>query len=225
LNLGEGYKKHVLEGLVHPYLFDGCFAKVTWNGRRLITPNLLSTFRFLALFGVAAYVTIVYQAYLTAFWLMLAAVIMDFIDGALARYWGMITKFGAYFDPFVDKVSIIFFPQYGAWEYQGASWENPSILLVTAITLTVVELVLFCIAIIKLLIDLFGLRWYVEKDGSNDDGKTKMVVESIVALLTLLAMKLSLNLDFVAPLYWVAIYYAVKSIIGHLKSIKRRTIH
>jgi len=221
-SLADAYRNKFLKPVVEDFLFDKVFDKIRYNNVRLITPNGISYAR-LIIFFVAAYVGVVFQAYLTAFSLMLASVIMDILDGSLARHWKMVSKLGAYLDPIADKVCIVFWIIYPSFWIQSATLTEPTILSVVAVSVTVAETILFTIAIIKLLIiDNPRSGLVVTKDGSNDYGKTKMVIESVAVLMTLLAMHFTINLDYLAPVFAASLGYAVLSINGHIKSIKKR---
>mgnify|MGYP003294999316 CR=1 FL=1 len=72
---------------------------------RLFTiPNMLTLANLLA--GAAAIIfTLQYHAYETAFWLIIAAAIFDFLDGFAARLTGQYSALGVQLDSLADMVS------------------------------------------------------------------------------------------------------------------------
>jgi CDP-diacylglycerol--serine O-phosphatidyltransferase len=87
---------------------------------RLFTlPNMLTLANLLA--GCAAIIfTLVYHAYETAFWLIIAASVFDFLDGFVARLLGQSSPLGVQLDSLADDVTfglapaIVMFDMYGS---------------------------------------------------------------------------------------------------------------
>lgn len=87
---------------------------------RLFTlPNMLTLANLLA--GCAAIIfTLVYHAYETAFWLIIAASVFDFLDGFVARLLGQTSPLGVQLDSLADDVTfglapaIVMFDMYGS---------------------------------------------------------------------------------------------------------------
>lgn len=69
-----------------------------------ITPNRVTVFR--GLLVVPAMVMLIAGAYWWSWMLLLAAVLLDAVDGALARSRNQKSEFGAFLDPLADKVLI-----------------------------------------------------------------------------------------------------------------------
>ena len=54
-------------------------------------------------FGAGTFYCLIQQKIILAFFLFLVASFLDFVDGAVARYKGIFTKFGAYLDTICDR--------------------------------------------------------------------------------------------------------------------------
>ena len=67
-------------------------------------PNQLTAMR-LAL-SVVLFVLIVWKVYLAAFVVFLVAASTDWVDGYLARRYGLVTTLGRILDPFADKIIV-----------------------------------------------------------------------------------------------------------------------
>jgi CDP-diacylglycerol--glycerol-3-phosphate 3-phosphatidyltransferase len=67
-------------------------------------PNQLSVLRLIL--AVVPFCTIAWEHYLTSMGLFLAAAATDWLDGFIARRYGMVTTLGRILDPFADKVVV-----------------------------------------------------------------------------------------------------------------------
>lgn len=67
-------------------------------------PNQLTVSRLVL--SVVLFVCIAYQAYAAAFVLFVVAASTDWLDGFLARRYGLVTQLGRILDPFADKMII-----------------------------------------------------------------------------------------------------------------------
>lgn len=71
-------------------------------------PNALTLFRGVATIGIIGLFFVPVPWRFTAiFVLFILACLSDFLDGRLARKWGVVSDFGAVFDPLFDKVLIL----------------------------------------------------------------------------------------------------------------------
>ncbi|KAA0254846.1 CDP-alcohol phosphatidyltransferase family protein [Acidobacteria bacterium ACD] len=78
---------------------------MTTELRPFTLPNLLTFARLVALpFLIVA---IVEGNHEQAFWIFFAAAVSDFVDGFLARHFGMASPLGAYLDPIADKLFLV----------------------------------------------------------------------------------------------------------------------
>jgi len=74
---------------------------------RVVTlPNLLSILRLLGV-PVFLYLVLVAEADLAAVVLLMASGVSDWLDGALARAWGQISRLGQLLDPLADRLYIV----------------------------------------------------------------------------------------------------------------------
>lgn len=74
-------------------------------GIKKITPNILTALRLLAVpFTLLA---IIHDKLALAFGLFAFAAVTDYIDGFLARLWGVESRFGRIFDPIADKTLLM----------------------------------------------------------------------------------------------------------------------
>ena len=78
----------------------------TVTNRVLTLPNLISIIRLLLVPFIAVSL-VVYENNVAAFVLFLIAVLSDFVDGAVARSTGQVSRLGQQLDPIVDRVLII----------------------------------------------------------------------------------------------------------------------
>ncbi len=76
------------------------------TNRILTLPNLISLIRLL-LVPVFAVTLVVYQNNIAAFVLFLVAASTDFLDGAIARSMGQVSRLGQQLDPLVDRILIL----------------------------------------------------------------------------------------------------------------------
>ncbi|OGR85923.1 MAG: CDP-diacylglycerol--glycerol-3-phosphate 3-phosphatidyltransferase [Elusimicrobia bacterium RIFCSPHIGHO2_02_FULL_57_9] len=130
--------------------------------------------------------------HLIAFFLCLAAVITDFIDGRLARITRSISPFGKVADPIADKILIV-----------GA------LIALTRTELNVPHWGVFLIIARELLID--GLRLlntaYGKLPGAQPWGKLKMGIQSVCVLAMIAVLIVSEHMDPVAGWLMSLPYY------------------
>lgn len=135
-----------------------------WN-----IPNQLSAARIVL--SIACFVAIGYGWYFPALALFLIAVATDWLDGQLARRYGLITQLGRILDPFADKVIIC-----GTFILLGAV-PGSQIAAWVAVVVTARELL------------VTALRSICEGRGSDFSakwvGKWKMVLQSATIALSL----------------------------------------
>jgi len=67
-------------------------------------PNQLSTLRLML--AVVLFCTMAFHLYLVSMVLFLVAAATDWLDGYIARRWGLVTTLGRILDPFADKVIV-----------------------------------------------------------------------------------------------------------------------
>jgi len=67
-------------------------------------PNQLTVLRLVL--AVVLFCTMAFNLYITSMVLFLAAAATDWLDGYLARRWGLVTTLGRILDPFADKVVV-----------------------------------------------------------------------------------------------------------------------
>jgi len=70
----------------------------------LNVPNQLTALRLVL--AVVLFCTMAFHLYITSMVLFLAAAATDWLDGYLARRWGLVTTLGRILDPFADKVVV-----------------------------------------------------------------------------------------------------------------------
>ena len=68
-------------------------------------PNVITLARIVAV-PLLLYL-IISGAYMSAFWLLIAAGISDGVDGFIAKHFNMRTQLGAYLDPLADKILLV----------------------------------------------------------------------------------------------------------------------
>ncbi len=141
-----------------------------WN-----VPNQITASRLLL--SLVVFALIEFQWY---FWGLIAFVIAastDWVDGYWARRYGLVTKLGRMFDPFVDKFIIC-----GIFIFLAAA-PNSGIAPWMAMLVVARELL------------VTAIRGHVEKEGgdfsANQAGKWKMVFQCLAAGLSLLTLHLA----------------------------------
>jgi CDP-diacylglycerol---glycerol-3-phosphate 3-phosphatidyltransferase len=138
-----------------------------WN-----IPNQITASRLVLAVVVFAFVA--WQWYLWALIAFVVAASTDWVDGYWARKYGLVTKLGRMFDPFVDKFIIC-----GIFIYL-ASTEASGIDAWMAVMVVARELL------------VTAIRGHVEKEGgdfsANQAGKWKMVFQCLAAGASLLTL-------------------------------------
>ena len=86
----------------------------------LTVPNILTLLR-LALVPVVGYLLAV-ESYGWALWLFLVAALTDFVDGYIARRFGLVSKLGATLDPVADKLNMLVVTVLLAWQLLIPIW-------------------------------------------------------------------------------------------------------
>jgi CDP-diacylglycerol--glycerol-3-phosphate 3-phosphatidyltransferase len=147
------------------------------------------------------------------FWIFLAAVVTDFVDGYLARRWQQVTVFGRIFDPFVDKVLIVgAFVMLAGPTFRTAEGQTTGIYPWMAVVVLARELL------------VSALRGESERAGIDFSadwaGKIKMIVQS-VALALVLGLLAWPTLGVLWPvayvLVWAAVILTLLSMISYLR--------
>ena len=141
--------------------------KRLWN-----LPNQITLLRLVL--AVVVFVLLELQVYRVALVLFVIAAATDWLDGFLARRWGLITQLGRILDPFADKIIIC-----GTFIILCA---EPRALLPSWVVVLVVGRELFVTA----------LRGFLEQQGQDFSagmsGKLKMVAQCAAATASLLLM-------------------------------------
>lgn len=180
-------------------------------------PNKLVTARLITvpLIIISLYVDYFY-AKLAATLLLIIAWLTDFFDGRIARKRGMQTNFGAFYDPFVDKILVTF----------------------TFIVLGDLNIIPMWLVILMLLRDYLvqGIRSMVKAEGvilkSEWSGKIKFVLQMTTLVFASLLWSLSyiypsLNNWMLNAVFWVMIiatieaYYALFEFLNNNKKTIR----
>lgn len=137
-------------------------------------PNQLTTLRLIL--SVVLFVVIAWQYYLLATALFLVAAGTDWLDGYLARRYGLVTTLGRILDPFADKVIIC-----GTFVFLAAE---------PAMTRVPLGLRAWMVVVIlgrELLVT--ALRGFIEQQGGDfsarTSGKLKMVLQCAAAAICL----------------------------------------
>lgn len=135
-----------------------------------------------------------------AFWIYIGALITDYFDGMTARKFQQVTDVGKLLDPLADKILHLFLLYQFQVQYPQLATQFILILCLA-----------FVLAALPGIVFLFRAE---RRLGSNWFGKMKLCAEG-AAILALFCRKP----EIASLLLWIAIAYAVASIIGHL-SIK-----
>ena len=152
-----------------------------------------------------------------SFWVVLIAVLTDFVDGWLARTWHQVTSFGRIVDPVVDKVVIC-----GAFVFFASDiFYDPDPEIATNIT-GVQPWMAIVILVRELLVS--ALRSFSESEGvsfaANWVGKIKMVVQSTTVCVVVGALAWypdSEACDLIRVLcIWLTVIFTALSIIVYV---------
>lgn len=181
-------------------------------------PNQLTWARLAV--ALVLFITLAYKLYLPSLVLLLVAAGTDWLDGYLARRWGMVTVLGRILDPFADKMVIC-----GTFIFLAAI---PHSQIAPWMAVVVVGRELLVTA----------LRSFVEQQGGDFSakmaGKLKMVLQCLAAALSLLLLH-QVALRRVPPqdlaLYWptvvvvwTAIVLTLYSGAGYVRSAARSVL-
>lgn len=196
----DGYTKNTrafqrsIDGAVQKALF--------WAIPEWVRPNHLTILRFVL--TPVVLVTLHYHLRWLALALFIAAVTTDFVDGAMARRRGQITKAGIIIDPIADKILVASVLGYVGFHY---------LVVKIILALIVAEIILVAIGA------GVSLRTRRPPAAANVFGKSKMVLQSIALIIFLVAGFLSLKglQDFSSYLLWVAVAFAVLSGVKQLR--------
>jgi phosphatidylglycerophosphate synthase len=184
---------------------------------RWITPNGVTVFRavliwpFLELYAA--------QAYWPAILLLTFALILDFVDGALAAVRNLRTETGAFLDPLADKIVIC------AVLFTLAPDRTPFFTWL-AWAISVIAMLLTAARVLKLWLVRSGRLPKETSVAANSAGKLKMTAET-VGILALLIARGQLFGAALSPYFAVAalltlalsLRYAVPSLIGQARGI------
>lgn len=156
-----------------------------------------------------------------SFWIILVAVLTDFVDGWLARAWRQVTSFGRIVDPVVDKVVIC-----GAFVFFASDiFYDPTLEIPKNIS-GVQPWMAIVILVRELLVS--ALRSFSESEGvsfaANWVGKIKMVVQSTTVCAVLGALAWypdSEACDVIRVLcIWITVIVTGLSIITYINRAK-----
>jgi CDP-diacylglycerol--glycerol-3-phosphate 3-phosphatidyltransferase len=156
-------------------------------------PNQLTALRLVL--SVVLFVLVGYKAYLPGLAVFLVAASTDWLDGYVARKYGMVTTLGRILDPFVDKIIIC-----GTFVYLVGIPESDSLLSQTVRPWMVV-------VIIGRELLVTALRSFLEGEGADFSatlsGKLKMVLQCIAAGVCLFYLSYGRPSEFPLWLEWL----------------------
>jgi len=143
-------------------------------------PNQLTALRLVL--SVVVFILIPLKMYVAAVVVFVIAASTDWIDGWYARKYGLVTKLGRVFDPFVDKIIICGTYIFLAAEEQGSGWlPRAGIAPWMAVVVMGREML------------VTALRSMIESEGGDFSakmaGKLKMVFQCLAAVASLIALK------------------------------------
>lgn len=181
----------------------------------LNAPNLI-TFSRLVLAGVLFVLIYLDGFWLTAAVLFAVAASTDFLDGYIARRYGLITVIGRIMDPFADKIivcgSLIFLLEKKIdVAGEGVAWSGVNAWMV----LVIIGREMF----------VASLRGFLEKQGmdfsANWTGKTKLVLQCVAVTASLLSLAPELReierfLLLRDVLLWVAVVFTAYSGVAYM---------
>ncbi len=166
-----------------------------WKYIKYLIPNLLSFVRMLAVLPI--WWAMSQDDFSTAFWMYVAALVTDWLDGWSARRLEAISDIGKLLDPLADKVLHVFV----LYQFQ---------LLYPELHVPFELIIIFAVALAALpgIVFLFHVP---RRLGSNWFGKVKLCTEGAAIILLFLRQP-----ALAAWLLWLAILLAIGSIVGHL---------
>lgn len=178
-------------------------------------PNQLTGLRLVL--SLVLFVLVAYKSYLAGLVVFLIAASTDWLDGYVARKYGMVTTLGRILDPFVDKIIIC-----GTFVYLLAIPVSDSLLAQTLRPWMVV-------VIIGRELLVTALRSFLEGEGQDFSatfsGKLKMLLQCIAVGVCLFYLSYGLASDFPTWLEWlmrVSVWSAVAiTIFSGLAYIQR----
>ncbi len=176
---------------------------------RWITPNGVTAFR--ALLIVPAAYLFRAGAYWTGLAVLVTAILLDFVDGALAEARQQKSTSGAFLDPLADKVLVC-----GTLL---ALWNRlPAHFIPVTIGICTLAVLLTCTRIVKMVHHATSGAAPKPVIAASSAGKLKLLAETAGLLLTLPAV--ALDSDLLLFLGWgsfvVAVYYAIASLHDQL---------
>jgi CDP-diacylglycerol--glycerol-3-phosphate 3-phosphatidyltransferase len=150
---------------------------------------------------------------ISAFWVFLIAACSDYVDGYVARKWGLITAFGRVMDPMADKILVCgaFICLAGA-NFHANGESQSHIAPWMAILVLSRELL------------VTAVRSHRESGGvalgAQWSGKLKMIVQSVVigVILGTLAFDIAMLKPWLAPAAWAAVIATCLSVVGYLRA-------
>lgn len=159
-----------------------------------LTPNLLAYFKFL-MAALIVYGCFDFSAWKNSILVLFASLmILDLLDGIVARQLDMITKIGAFLDPATDKMTTI-----------------P--ILFALLGNTLLPWLLVGMDLLLALIAIVG-KFVLKADVSSGIwGKTKLHLIFYGSVILMISENNLLGL----ALLWLAVPFAIASIIGHLE--------
>lgn len=174
---------------------------------RWVTPNGVTIFRALLIVPIAWLLSA--GSYWTALGVIAVAMLLDFVDGALAHARNQMTQAGAFLDPLADKVII-------CGSLLAVLGRLPAPYVPVTAAVCVIATLLTMVRIVKMARARQGLDQ--PSVAAKPAGKLKLVAETASLLLVVLGLALA-NV----PLLWVgfallcvALWYALGSLRGQL---------
>lgn len=149
---------------------------------------------------------------------------MDRLDGVIAKNRGLSTSFGKIYDPAMDKETELillftFMTVYSLW-----SANKPSAYAICIFMYLLAESQLFAISLYKYKISKGHPTKFIlpEKEGANIFGKAKTFVSFTGMLINIPLLNTSINIDYLAPIYFIAFILAILSSWKHLSVIQKK---
>ena len=171
-----------------------------------ITPNHLSIFRFFLVIPLIW--TLLKGEGIWAFGIFLFAVLLDTLDGPLARSRKTVSMLGTILDPLSDKIivlSTLIVIQFNT--------QPPPLSEFLFLSIIILDGVLFLLPIFYKIVEAgLGAR----RVGSNIFGKTKFTLHAFGGLSLILSLDYPIFRNITTIILWVAVIFAVAAIIGHL---------